>query len=101
MGRQHTAQGTGRQSDEDQLTVLQGRQQVIDRINARVNFHPFEVTRVFPVAAHGLGLFGVAHPLPYADAVFRQQIRHGGAETPASKHCNRLLFSHIRSVKTN
>ncbi|MNT65774.1 hypothetical protein D3C72_2037810 [compost metagenome] len=66
-----------------------------------MDLHAFKITWVFPVAAHGFCLLGIAHPLPYANAVFRQQVRHGSAETPTSQNCNRLLFSHIQSVKTN
>jgi hypothetical protein len=37
--------------------------------------------------------------LPNRVTVFRQQVRHGGAEAAASKNCDGLLFSHIQSIK--
>ncbi|MNN26283.1 hypothetical protein D3C81_1397840 [compost metagenome] len=101
MRRQHAAQGAGGQGDEDQLAGLEGRQQIVDRLDPGMQLDALEVARVLAVGTHGFGLLGVAHPLPHPNAVFRQQIRHGGAETPASQNCNRLLFSHIQSVKTN
>ncbi|MNP62318.1 hypothetical protein D3C76_1575850 [compost metagenome] len=99
MRRQHAAQRAGWQGDEDQLGGLQGSQQVVDWLDAVLQANAFEVARVLAIDAHGLGLVRIAHPLAYRVAVFRQQVRHGGAEAAASQHRNRLLFSHIQSVK--
>ncbi|MNH02552.1 hypothetical protein D3C76_766890 [compost metagenome] len=99
MRGQHAAQGTRWQGDENQLAGLQGGQQVADRLDAVVQADALEVARILAIDAHGLGLFRVAHPLAHRHTVFCQQVRHGGAEAAASQNCNRLLFSHIQSVK--
>ncbi|MNJ76458.1 hypothetical protein D3C77_737420 [compost metagenome] len=58
-----------------------------------------EVARILAIDAHRLGLRRVAHPLAHRHTVFRQQVRHGGAEAAAAQNRNRLLFSHIQSIK--
>ncbi|MCY1449838.1 hypothetical protein D9M71_666060 [compost metagenome] len=100
MGGQHGAQCARGQRHEDQFAGLKCCQKIGDRLHFGMHLDALEVARVFTAGAHRLGLFGVAHPLPYAKAVFGQQVRHGGTETPPSQNCNRLLFSHIQSIKT-
>ncbi|MNP07259.1 hypothetical protein D3C76_992770 [compost metagenome] len=99
MGRQHAAQGARWQGNEDQVAGLQRGQQVVDRLDAVQQADALEVARILAVDAHGLGLFRVTHPLAHRHAVFRQQVSHGSAEASAAQNCNRLLFSHIQSVK--
>ena len=101
MGCQHATQGAGGQRDENQVAGLQSGQQVVDRLHPILQTNAFEIAWVLAIDAHGLGLLGVTHPLPYRHAVLGQQVRHGGAEAAASQNCNRLLFSHIQSVKAN
>ena len=98
QGLQHIAQGAGWQRDKNQLALRQGGGQIGDRMDAWVNLDAFQVTRVFPLAAHRLGLGGVAHPLVDLLAIFGQQVGDCRAETTAAKHGNGLLFSHNLSL---
>ena len=90
----------GRATNTSSL-ACKGGQQVIDRFHPVVQANALEVARVFTIDTHGLGLGRVAHPLAHRHTVFRQQVRHGGAEAAAAQNCNRLLFSHIQSVKSH
>ncbi|MNY49478.1 hypothetical protein D3C86_1849090 [compost metagenome] len=101
MRSQHRAQRARWQGNEDQLARLKGRQQVGHRLHTGMHLDALEIARVLAPGAHRLGLIGIAHPLPHAHAVFCQQVRHGGTETTPSQNCNRPLFSHIQSIKTN
>ena len=97
MDRQHRTQGTGRQCNETQITVIKRGLQVGDRLYTRMNFDAFKVARVFTVKANGLCLLRIAHPLTYVMAIFGQQVGHRSAKAPASQDRNSALFSHMQS----
>ncbi len=94
MRRQHRAQGTRWQGDEDQFAGVEHRRQVGDRLDFRTNLDALEVAGVFTIDANGLSLLRIAHPLTNLMAVLGQQIGNGRTEAATAKHRDGLLCGH-------